>query len=84
MKHKYFECGCEQLDCLIRMSYIEDEEDILYVSHHLPRAGFFKRLWRGIKYILGYRSLFGEFGEVVWEKATVEQYTKFAEEFLKG
>lgn len=44
-----------------------DEAPCVYVSVHLtPERNFFKRLWRGIKYVFSNeRSIYGDFDEII-------------------
>lgn len=57
-------CACGDVEHQIIFRTIEDDSDV-YMSVHLARCSFFKRLWYGIKYIFGYRCKFGAFGEFI-------------------
>jgi hypothetical protein len=76
MKTLHLDCTCSSLEHAIRFSYYEDEP-IVYVHFFLEQPGFLKRLYLGIKYILGHRSKFGEFGETLFDKEQIEKLEKF-------
>lgn len=42
--------------------YITEDNVELYLSVFLSNDGFWNRLWKGIKYIFGYKSKYGHFG----------------------
>lgn len=81
-----FLCSCGDVADQILMNYWTDYENdsypCVYASFHLNTLPFFKRLWLGIKYIFGYRSKYGDFGEVILKPS---DYTKMQEvaNFLK-
>lgn len=57
----------------------------VYVSVHLtPERNFFKRLWRGIKYIFfNKRSIYGDFDEIVLRPSDAEKIQEAAD-ILRG
>jgi hypothetical protein len=57
----------------------------VYVSVHLaPERNFFKRLWRGIKYIFfNKRSIYGDFDEIVLRPEDAEKVQEAAD-ILRG
>ena len=55
-------CECYSFDHVWHLFYDEDD-DLLYVTSHLRTGNIFKRIIVAIKYVLGYRSRFGEFDE---------------------
>ena len=62
---KYLECDCGSIDHIVRLSYFKDEPDLLYLEIHLSGAGFWGRVRKGIRYILGRKSMWGDFDEFV-------------------
>lgn len=85
MNHIYFECDCSSADHIMRISHIPDEgfNDLLYVETHLRNLPFFKRFWLAIKYIFGFKSIYGNWEEYIWNKGNVIKMKEFCEEFLK-
>ena len=58
-KYKYFECDCSSELHTIRFS-IDEEDNEIYLSIQLHQPNnFFKRIWLGVKYILGFESKCG-------------------------
>ena len=63
-EHDQFICSCGAHEHQINFWYERDYNSV-YVYMHLARYGFFKRLWFGIRYILGVKSRHGEFPEII-------------------
>lgn len=61
------------------------EEPAVYVSVHLsPESNFFKRLWRGFKYIFSnHRSIYGDFDEIILRPSDADKL-QHAVNVLKG
>ena len=65
-------------------SYFSDDEDRdVYVSVHLSPDSFWKRIWNSIKYIFGYRCMFGHFDEFIFKKQDAGKLQKVVD-FLKS
>lgn len=75
-------CCCHLNEHEIDLLYWADERDELYFSPHLCPFPFWTRLWLGIKYVLGYRSRYGDYGELVLFKKDVQMLQDFLEGFL--
>lgn len=83
-----FYCDCVSSSHQIRTLYFPSEEsdyDIpeLYLTIHLCRFGFFNRLWKGIKYIFGYKSRFGDFDEFVFNRTTAIEMRKALLQYIR-
>lgn len=84
----YIECGCcPYSGYTIRWSREKDEgkwDRDVYVSYHLDtNKHFFKRMWGGIKYIFGFRSIFGNFGSTELNITDIEKLIRFFQNALK-
>ena len=67
MAEEILVCACSSVEHQIVIS--KDEEDkIVYCEIHLAKLPFLKRLWKGIKYIFGYKCVFGNFEEFIFSK----------------
>ena len=66
-------CSCYSKEHQIIIQRDKDDTDIVYASIHLSPLPFFKRLKLGIKYIFGYRSMYGEFDEFMFNKTHIEK-----------
>lgn len=79
-------CSCGDVSDQIIMRYWTDYEHDdypeVYVSYHLNKLPFFKRLKLGLKYIFGYTCKYGNFGETILRP---KDYPKIEEvaDFLK-
>ena len=73
-------CSCNSTDHQLLFLGWEDEKigNEVYMHVHLPTQPFWKRLRHGVKYILGYKSRYGDFDEVILTKEHAEQFTKVA------
>jgi hypothetical protein len=61
---KYFECQCHSAEHVLR-TWFDDDEDYpcIYMSVFLGAEPWHRRLWLGLKYILGYKCRYGHFDE---------------------
>lgn len=79
-------CQCGDPAHQLIMFYDDDvEAPAVYVSVHLsPEPNFFKRLWRGIKYIFSNkRSIYGDFDEIILRPSDAEKLQR-AVDLLEG
>ena len=60
----------------------EDLDGEVYMEVHLTPFSFWKRLKNGIKYIFGYRSMYGDFDDIILRKEDVHKIERVVE-FLK-
>ena len=83
MNH-YIECECGCAAHTLRASIDPDPNyPCVYVEFFMGHFGFWRRLWIGIKYILGFKSKFGHFDEVVLSRCQVEQIRELCDKFLE-
>lgn len=68
----YVICECGTSEHQFHISYNSKDGDF-YLTAHLESTRFWKRLWRGIKYIFGYKSRYGEFGEILMTPVMAHQ-----------
>jgi hypothetical protein len=76
MRQELILCECSSLEHQVVISYEEDYEE-MYFHIHLSKPRFLRRLKYAIRYLLGYRSRYGAFEEVIISK------DKFKETFEK-
>lgn len=79
-------CPCGDPAHQLIMFYDDDvEAPAVYVSVHLsPEPNFFKRLWRGIKYIFSNkRSIYGDFDEIILRPSDAKKLQR-AVDLLEG
>jgi len=76
-------CECSSKEHNIQLSYYDDPADWeMYVSFHLVRHGFFRRLWRAIKYVLGYHCRYGEWDELLIGTRDAREIGAFLQEYM--
>lgn len=63
-------CSCGSYEHQINFDYWEDSDGDkdMYLTIHLASYPFWKRLWRGLKYIFGHKSNYGNFDEFILSK----------------
>lgn len=66
-------CECGSLEHFMKISYEPEFGEYVYVTIHLSELPFLKRLKLGIQYILGRRSKYGNFEEIVLKKEKLKQ-----------
>lgn len=59
------ECGSAEHQMVLRYDDDKDLGRMVYVEIHLVPLVWYKRLWLGIKYILGYKCCYGNFEEII-------------------
>lgn len=79
-------CQCNSIEHQISFNWVEYEnlelKGEVYMEIHLSKLSFWDRLKHGIKYIFGYRCMFGDFDEIILKKEDVNKLEKVVE-FLK-
>lgn len=76
-------CDCNEIDHQIELSWwpkYKNEEE-LYIHYHLQSEPFWKRVVGAVKYIFGYKSKYGNFGEIVLNKKDVTRLRKALQEY---
>jgi hypothetical protein len=79
-------CACYSPEHALKLSYFEDDnyaDSEAYISVFLREYPFWKRLWRGIKYIFGYKCKYGHFDEFVFDKDNALRFKEFAIKYIK-
>jgi hypothetical protein len=56
----FFECDCYSEEHTLKFNYSPEDREV-YCTIFLDNPCFWKRIWRGIKYIFGYKSRYGDF-----------------------
>lgn len=82
-----FTCDCGDINHQFVMVYDKhegEEEREVFVEIKLNPLPFWKRLVHGIKYIFGYKSRFGDFGEVILNGEHAEKLMRVAKILKTG
>lgn len=76
--NELFICECNNIEHQLIFSYFnDDDEKDVYMSVHLtPEYNIWKRIWRAIKYIFGYKCQYGHFDEFIFKKSDSEKLQK--------
>lgn len=81
---EYYECQCHSPDHTFSWTWWHDDNDSLNMNIHLSNGTFFKRLKDGVKYIFGYRCLYGHFDETLINRDTAKRMVVMLNKFIKG
>lgn len=88
MEQELFVCDCGDISHQFVVSWYPDDEDwndLLYVQIHLNQShNFWKRLWHGIKYVLGFKCCFGAFDEILVNKHDAMHLRNSIDKFIKA
>jgi hypothetical protein len=79
MEKHIISCSCTSDEHSVVFKF--DEED-LYVVTFLQTGTFWDRIVIGIKYILGFKSRYGEFSETILNKKEAEKLKKLIDQYL--
>ena len=64
METKVIKCSCFAPEHSIQVSF-DWECQTVYFHYFIENQKWYKRIWIGIKYIFGFKSQYGHFGEIV-------------------
>lgn len=75
MLHKVIVCACHDVNhSMIYETDVIDGEKQVYLSIHLNKIPFHKRIVYAIKYIFGHQSSFGAFDEIIINKNNIQGF----------
>ena len=75
-----FICECGSHEHQMFVWYDEEFDEIMFYPHLTTHRNFFQRLWYGIKYIFGYKSMYGAWDELLMEKDNAIKLRDFINE----
>lgn len=76
-------CTCHDVEHQVIFSYDDDEIcPEVYMSIHLSKLPFWKRVEYAVKYVFGYRSRYGGFAEIILKPEDASKMKKVYE-YLK-
>lgn len=70
---EWFVCECGSLEHFMQISYEPDLDEYVYLTIHLSELPLLQRIKLGIQYILGRKSRYGNFEEIVLSKKKLKQ-----------
>ena len=71
-----FVCECHSFEHQVKFMYDEEDNEV-YLYVHLTKDTFWSRLKKGIKYIFGHSSRFGEWDQFIFQEKDQEELRKF-------
>ncbi|MEY2973068.1 MAG: hypothetical protein RI886_845 [Pseudomonadota bacterium] len=81
LKEAFF-CSCGSNEHFFVVQRFNDQEEI-YLSIYLDQPGFFRRVINAIKYVLGYKSKYGQFSEICLDQKTQLKLAYILETHIK-
>jgi len=82
----YIECSCTDSEHTIRLTRYKDDEwdQWVYVSYYMGNHdNIFKRVWTAIKYVFGYKSRYGDFGETLIDVEEAQKIVDYLQDTLE-
>lgn len=76
IEHSIIICKCENVEHQLVFTYFSEDREVYMTTHLKPESNIFKRIWRAIKYIFGYRSMYGDFDEFIFNKTDSHKLAK--------
>ena len=73
-------CSCGWNEHMAFLTYWDEPE--MYFQFHLVSGYWWQRLWIAIRYVLGYKSQFGAWDEIVIDRKAVQEMASFLDDFL--
>lgn len=85
MKKEFLLCLCGHSDHMIILNF-EETGDYVECSMeiHLSPLPFYKRLWRAIKYVCGYRSRYGDFDELIIDRESAVKLRNYFDKAISN
>lgn len=87
---KFIVCGCGSLSHLVRIQYAlwkKDDKpvdiDIALETFLNPSLGFMKRLYHGVRYVLGLDQKASMYEEIVLDEVKVQEIIEFLQAFQR-
>lgn len=75
METKVIKCSCYSPEHYILVTFNKEEKEV-YFNYFLETQKWYKRILIGIKYIFGFRSKFGHFGEIIIDEKNTKVFKK--------
>ena len=73
-----FVCKCHSLEHQIVFWYDDEDDHELYAEPFLSTdRNFFQRLWYGLKYTFGYKSVYGAWDSMIFKDEDTEKLRQF-------
>lgn len=80
--NELFICECRNVEHQLIFSYFPEDNEVYMAVHLIPEYNIWKRIWIAIKYIFGYKSIYGHFDEFIFDKSDADRLQKIVD-FLK-
>ena len=70
-------CGTPEHQIIARYVPEDDEETVCLQVHLTYWENFWRRLWAGLRYALGYKSRYGEFDEICLNRIEARDFAEY-------
>lgn len=76
MTNYYLECACCSNEHLVKLIYDDGTHDIPFLAMYvqLIQEPWYKRIWKGIKYIFGHQCVYGHWDEFIFDEKTALKF----------
>lgn len=73
MDTKLILCECASMEHQLVFVSFEDEPDVIYAQVHLTHKPFWQRVKTAIKHILGHRSRYGDWDDIIISRQKLKE-----------
>jgi len=80
MSELLIRCDCGWNEHIAILTYWDAPE--MYLQFYLVAGRWWQRLWVAVRYVLGYKSQFGAWDEIVLGREAVREMASFLDDFL--
>ena len=81
-KREVLSCACSSINHISILDY-DEEENQCYLSIHLNNDVWYKRIWHAIKHIFGFKSVYGDFDEFIWDVEVAKQIAPIVNKMIE-
>lgn len=89
MREEHFDCICDSNEHSLRVTYFVDEwdgieEDEVYLSLFLSDRPLWGRIWQAIKYVFGYKCIYGHFQCITIKREDAERFRNLMDRYIQS
>ena len=77
-------CDCSSCEHQLIVRWNNDDDEVCVSVHLANHRGFWKRLWHGLRYAFGHKSIYGNFDEVIIRKEDAEGLQRVVDHLRGG
>lgn len=85
MNKHYFECHCHSPEHLLTFTIWDDDDlSFIYAYVFLNPEPWYKRIYKGLRYIFGYQCRYGYFDEFILDPKDIDRFIEMLQQAKSG